>query len=189
MGAAEQLNNQSSSSLLGFERFSSGKTEETRIEYLNDDHHNNGLVSNRVNRKGRVLDFSGAEPSYGFDSTRELHTREQSDQNFIGKIIDELASDPSITEVFITLPYTKNLTTIRIKRESRRMEGLRMNFNVFKYYTFIWVFCALLFGVFATSGIVGILGPISAVSGSLMSIAGIVAGVLDWKEREKNHAV
>lgn len=57
----------------------------------------------------------------------------------------------------------------------------------YRYYSSIWSICAIALCFFVTSGIGGLLGPVSSFVGSLLSITGFAGCVIDWKGWSKKN--
>ena len=67
------------------------------------------------------------------------------------------------------------------------MYKVQKQFNLFKYYSLIWMFSIVLIGLFLVLGILGVLSFFPSFTGIIASIAGIIGAFLDWKSKENEN--
>lgn len=75
----------------------------------------------------------------------------------------------------------------KIREAEDEMYKIQAKFNLFKYYSFVWIVSAIAVGVFITVGIAGLLSPFPSITGVVAIIVGMFGAYLDWKDREKKY--
>ncbi|WP_431811940.1 hypothetical protein [Lysinibacillus sp. FW12] len=76
---------------------------------------------------------------------------------------------------------------IRIKEAEEKMQKTQKIFNLYKYYSFIWILSVFLLGLFTALFVVGVLSAFSFISGITATLVGIIGAYLDWKAKERNY--
>lgn len=106
------------------------------------------------------------------------------------EVVKGILKDTNFSAATVNISQGETYLSIKVENNSltRKVVGMEKKQFMYKYYSYIWTFCALLLGVFVTSGVSGLLGPLSAFTGSILSITGIIGAVIDWKGWNRKNA-
>lgn len=74
-----------------------------------------------------------------------------------------------------------------IKEAEDKLNKVQRKFNLYKYYSLIWILSVILAGLFAIVGVSGLLGPFPSVTGVIVTVVGMIGAYLDWKDRERTY--
>lgn len=77
--------------------------------------------------------------------------------------------------------------SIQLKEAEDKMLKVQAKFNIYKYYSFVWMFSVFLAGVFVVLGVAGVLAPFPSGTGVAAAIIGMIGAFIDWKDREKKY--
>ncbi|GIM45234.1 hypothetical protein DNHGIG_07830 [Collibacillus ludicampi] len=111
---------------------------------------------------------------------------ELSNSKQITDVLEGIVKNKAISEASVNLTYGDTYISFRIVNNSPAGgvdSTLQRNFDLYKYYSLIWIICSMLIGIFITSGLSGSLGPLTSIVGVIMSLGGIIGAYLDWKDR------
>jgi hypothetical protein len=129
------------------------------------------------------------------DDTISLPNRTRNNKDSTGNLLGPdyfgLLKTNGIGTITVSDEYgnMSRVNLITVEEEKRRMtNAMNKKHNMYTYYSIVWGMCAVAFGVFVTSGVSGLLGPLTSIAGSLISAAGIVGGIVDWKDWVKKNA-
>lgn len=80
-----------------------------------------------------------------------------------------------------------NKENLMLREAEDKVYKVQKQFNLFKYYSLIWMFSIVLIGLFLVLGILGVLSFFPSFTGIIASIAGIIGAFLDWKSKENEN--
>lgn len=73
----------------------------------------------------------------------------------------------------------------KLKEAENKLIKSQDKFNLFKYYSFVWLFSIVLLCFFVLMFIGGAFNAYTSTVGVLAAIVGMVGAYLDWKDKEK----
>ena len=75
----------------------------------------------------------------------------------------------------------------KIKEAEDKVYKVQKKLNLFKYYSFIWMFSIALIALFLILGLLEVLAFFPSFTGILASIIGAIGAYLDWKSKERQY--
>lgn len=75
----------------------------------------------------------------------------------------------------------------KLKEAEDKLIKSQNKFNLFKYYSFVWLFSIVLLGFFVLMFIGGIFDSFTSIVGVVAVTVGMFGAYLDWKDKEKSY--